>query len=159
MRRTYKEIIRQDYFSAIMPEIKLIDGKYPYSRGYECLSLSEFLKICFPDKISFIDEGRLIHYNKYLDATFPGFRSHVDKYAYLKQRQLLPEISRIDIGQLKFYQDEINVDGLDKLVNEDYFLQPVLVVKFENELILQDGYHRTFIAIVDKISLVECYIV
>lgn len=157
MQRTYREIIHHDYYTAILPEIKIIDGKYPYSRGYDCLSLIEFLRQFLPNGDYFIDKERITLFNNYLDTVFPGFRGHIDKYEFLKKNQLLPEASRIDIGQLKFYQDEINIDRLDKLAGEDYFNRPVIIVRFENDLILYDGYHRTLISFLDGINHIDCY--
>jgi hypothetical protein len=58
----------------------MIDGKYPYSRGYECLSFSGFLKICLPGSNAFIDGATFASFTTYLDGTFVGLRSYVDKY-------------------------------------------------------------------------------
>lgn len=159
MTTKYKEIISKNYSSAILPDIKLIDGKYPYSRGYECLSFNGYLNLNFPNKIFFINNNQLNLLNDHLEELYPKLRNSVHKYEYLENNHLLPEVSQLDIQNLKFFQDEINIDRLDKLANEDNFLKPVLVVGFQNEFILLDGYHRTLISFLAATYIINCYII
>jgi hypothetical protein len=153
----YKEIIHKNYLSAILPNIKMVDGKHPYSRDYECLSFKEYLNICFPNGDYFISDSQNDLLKSHIKINCPWV-NNIDRYKYLESNNLFPLVSQVNIKDLKFYQDEINVDRLDVLVNEEHFLKPVIVLKLNNDLILQDGYHRTFISSLNGAKVISCYI-
>ena len=80
-------------------------------------------------------------------------------YEFFVSKNLLPQLSELSIKDLKYYQDEINLDNLDEIEkNTSRLEEPVLVIRDGNHLILYNGYHRTTIHILNNKPKVKGYV-
>jgi hypothetical protein len=142
-----------------LPDIRLIDGRFPYKSPSIRISFKKLIKSIFIDTI-FIDKFQRNLIDEYLELKFNGYHKKEKIYNFLLRNNLLPSQREISIKDLCFYQDEIRLDNLDKI--EDNILyneEPVIVINYKEKLILFDGYHRTTIKIMSGIETIYCYLI
>jgi hypothetical protein len=153
---TYQELVKLNYPNCILPRVKMITESFgskvftiPYTREYDCMSLQLLL-----GNNSFVTNWDSVSIREKLNDIYNGYT-----YEYFVSSNLLSP-SEVSINDLRFYQDEINLDNLDKIgTNTDYLEEPVLIVKDGSQLILYNGYHRTTINILNNKTTVNGFII
>ena len=149
----YKEQIKSQYPHTILPRnvgiIHMSGSKTNYRWNPDYLSFR-----LFHSRGIFTTKWNRVSIETKLQEKYRGYR-----YEFFLNNNLLPEISKVPISDLNFYQDEINLDRLDNIgSNILYIEEPVLIIRDGEQLILYNGYHRTTIHIFNEKSNIMGYI-
>jgi len=140
---SFKDYFLEKHPDFLLPRIKVIDGCYRYNRGYDCVSFKKILEYYYPGKDLFKEDFE---------------RRVLDEFLKSKPDQI-PVVSKILFSDIKYYQDEIKLETLDIISNNNsYKTELVEVVKYNSELILLNGYHRTTLLLIGFNQSINCNI-
>ncbi|UII19387.1 hypothetical protein [Fulvivirga ligni] len=126
-------------------EIGMPEGAVNFCEAYKVLLMEEFC-IQYFGKDLFISEETIQNIN---DA-IKNERSESPEEIINKEGYLV----RMPISNLKFYQHEVGIEKLNEIDGNS----PVSLVKYKNEIILMNGYHRLLKNIADGVGEVSGFL-
>lgn len=150
---------KEQYPGMLLPRTKPIDNVppafhgYVYDKGYDTINFRLFIDSFFP--------GENLHTSCYssssikndLENAYPEFKMY-NPTEFFQQFGIE---SQIGFREMKYYQDEIDIRGRHPFSGG--IDERVWVVRYTNELVLYNGYHRASIRMLMGNDEIQGYVV